>query len=149
MRPYWEAQSHLTVVEDLLMYDNRLVIPKSMRLEIPNCIHTGHLGITKCRARACESVWWPGSSTAIQEMVSKCNTCAKVRQEQKEPLISSPFPSRPWERIGMDLFDFQGKKYLLVVDYYSRWLEIKRLHSPTSGNVINILKELFSTHGMI
>jgi hypothetical protein len=47
----------------------------------------------------------------------------------------------------MDLFDFQGKIYL-VVDYYSRWLEIKRLHSQTSDYVINILKELFATHGI-
>ena len=80
--------------------------------------------------RARDSVWWPGLSTAIQEMISKCNTCAKVRQDQKEPLTSSSFPSRPWERLGMDLFDFQGKIYLLVVDYYSRWLEIKR-HSQS------------------
>ena len=81
-------------------------------------------------------------------MISKCNTCAKVRQDQKEPLLSSSFPSRPWERLGMDLFDFQGKIYLLVVDYYSRWLEIKRLHSQTSDYVMNILKELFATHGI-
>jgi hypothetical protein len=71
-----------------------------MRLDILDRIHTGHLGIAKCRARARDSVCWPRLSTAIQEMVSKCNTCAKVRQDQKEPLMSSSFPSRPWERYG-------------------------------------------------
>ncbi len=148
MRPYWEAQSHLAVVDDLLLYDDRIVIPKATRLEILDCIHTGHLGITKSRARARNSVWWPGLSTTINEMVSKCNTCAKVKQDQKVPLMSSSFPSRPWERIGMDLFDSQGKTYLIVVDYYSRWIEIKRLQNHTSDHVINILKELFATHGI-
>ncbi len=81
-------------------------------------------------------------------MVSKCNTCARVKQDQKEPLMSSSFPSRSWERIGMDLFDSQGKTYLTVVDYYSRWIEIKRLQNQTSDHVINILKELFATYGI-
>ncbi len=31
MRPYWETQSHLAVVDDLLLYDDRIVIPKAMR----------------------------------------------------------------------------------------------------------------------
>lgn len=73
MRPYWEAQSHLAVVDDLLLYDDRIVIPRTMRLDILNFIRTGHLGITRGRARARDLVWWPGLSTAVQEMVSKCN----------------------------------------------------------------------------
>ena len=43
LRPYWESRGHLSVVDDLLMYDDRLVIPRGMRLQILDCIHTGHL----------------------------------------------------------------------------------------------------------
>ena len=46
LRPYWESRGHLSVIDDLLMYDDRLVIPRGMRLQILDCIHTGHLGIT-------------------------------------------------------------------------------------------------------
>ena len=49
LHPYWESRGHLSVVDDLLMYDDRLVIPRGTRLQILDCIHTGHLGITKCR----------------------------------------------------------------------------------------------------
>ena len=48
----------------------------------------------------------------------------------------------------MDHFDSRGKTYLIVVDYNSRWIEIKRLQNQTSDHVINILKELFATHGI-
>jgi len=81
-------------------------------------------------------------------MVENCSTCAKDRPELKEPLMSTSFPLRPWERLAADLFELQGKVYLIVVDYYSRWFEIKKLNDQSSARVILILKELFSTHGI-
>ena len=116
LRPYWENRAHFSIVDDLLLCDERIVIPRSMRLEILGCIHAGHLGITKCRARARTSVWWPGLSTQIENMVANCSTCAKDRPELKEPLMSTSFPSRPWERLAADLFELKGKVYLIVVD---------------------------------
>ena len=108
LRPYWENRAHLAVVDDLLLYDERIVIPQALRLDILDCIHCGHLGINKCRARARMSVWWPGLSVAIEDMVKACFTCAKELPEPKEPLMPSSFPSRPWERISMDLFEYGG-----------------------------------------
>ncbi|XP_067049860.1 uncharacterized protein [Acropora muricata] len=115
LRPYQEGRSHFSAVDYLLMYDDRLVIPRGMTLQILDCIHTGHLGITKCRSRAHTSVWWPGISKQ-----TKCITCAKDRPTPKEPLMSASLLSRPWERIATDLFEWNGKVYLIVTDYYSR-----------------------------
>ena len=81
-------------------------------------------------------------------MVTNCSTCAKDRPDPTEPLMSSSFPSRPWERLAADLFELAGKVYLIVVDYYSRWFEIRRLNDQSSSRVISVLKELFSTHGI-
>ena len=80
-------------------------------------------------------------------MVSTCHTCAKVRPEPKETLMSASFPSRPWERVGMDLFKL-GKLYLVIVDYYSRWVEFRKLTSLTSEHTIEVMKEVFATHGI-
>ena len=148
LRQYWESRSHLAIVDDILLYDERIVITRAMRLDILDCIHHGHQGVTKCRARARTSVWWPGLSTMIEAMVAKCVTCAKDRPVSTEPLLSSSFPSRPWERLAMDLFGLNGKAHLVVIDYYSRWIESKRLDDTTSQGIVYTLKEIFATHGI-
>ena len=94
--------------------------PQVLRLDILDCIHRGHLGISKWRARARMSVWWLGLSVAIEDMVKACFTCAKELLEPMEPLMPSSFPSSPWERISMDLFEYGGRTYFITVDYYSR-----------------------------
>jgi len=104
LRPYWESRDHLAVVDDLLLYDEPIVTPPALRLDVLDCIHHSHLGISKCRARARMSLWWPGLSAAIKDMVKACFTCSKELPEPKEPLMPSSFPSRSWERISMDLF---------------------------------------------
>ena len=58
-----------------------------MRLDVLDKIHQGHLGITKCRERAKQSVWWPGLSTQIQGMVQNCCTCAMHLVNKPEPLV--------------------------------------------------------------
>ena len=148
MHPYWQDRHRLTIVDDLLLYDERLVIPQQMRMEMLDRLHEGHLGITKCRGLATSSMWWPGIGAAIQEMVSRCEACVKHRPVCMEPLLPSEFPKRPWERLAMDLFEFDGQTFLLVVDYYSRWIEVKHMPTQTSKRVIQRLKAIMSVHGI-
>ncbi|GFO13467.1 Pol polyprotein [Plakobranchus ocellatus] len=49
----------------------------------------------------------------------------------------------------MDFFDFHGKTYLLVLDYHSRWPEIRRLDNLTSSSIISSLKSTLATHGIL
>ena len=145
---FWENRAHLTLVDDILLFDDRLVIPHAMRKQILHKIHDGHLGISKCRAKASSCVWWPGLSKTISDMVSSCNVCCKERQQAKEPLIYTEFPSRAWQRIGTDVFQIDQLIYVLVVDYYSRWIEIRQLSNMTSAYLINCLKSIFACHGI-
>ena len=50
--------------------------------------------------------------------------------------------------MGTDLFELQGTKYLLVVDYISRYPEVTKLSSTTSRSIITALKCIFSRHGI-
>ena len=149
LKPYWEKKQHLTVTQDLLMYDNRLIIPPSLQLQMLNAIHEGHLGISKCQGRASYSVWWPTITKQIESMVNKCFTCAKHRPMAREPLMPLSFPGeRPWSRVGTDLFEIDGKHFVIAVDYTSRWFEIRNLQTTSAGTVIQALSEIFSTHGI-
>ena len=148
VKPYLPVASQLSVVDGLLMRGSRIVIPVSMRLEILDCLHSGHQGINKCRARAGQSVWWPGMSTQLTELVYSCHECRKQSTPRVQPLIPTELPQLPWQKVAMDLFDWKKRTYLLIVDYYSRFIEVARLEQLTSEEVIRHCKSIFARHGI-
>ena len=48
----------------------------------------------------------------------------------------------------MDLFTWKSTKYLLVIDYYSRYIEVAKLPTESSNDTINLLKLIFAQHGI-
>uniref|UniRef100_A0A1A7X3E1 Gypsy retrotransposon integrase-like protein 1 n=1 Tax=Iconisemion striatum TaxID=60296 RepID=A0A1A7X3E1_9TELE len=148
IKTYWPHRDTLTVHEDLLLKGTRLVIPSALRISVLTALHEGHQGMVRCKERARESVWWPGLSGEINDLVKNCTTCIKERPNPVEPLMPSEFPERPWEKVGADLFTFNNCSYLLLVDYYSRYVEIAKLTPTRSEDVIVHLKSIFSRHGI-
>ena len=130
------------------MRGSRIVIPTPLRKEILAQLHTGHQGITKCRERARQSVWWPGIGKQLQDLIQHCPVCCQERLQPAEPLIPSEFPSLPWETVATDLFYWKESTYLLVVDYFSRFIEIAHFTTENSSEVIRQLKILFTSHGI-
>ena len=57
-------------------------------------------------------------------------------------------PKRPWQKVGADLFEWQGTSFLIVVDYFSHYIEMPKLPSTTSAAVITHLKSIFTRHGI-
>ena len=149
LQPYWEQRQHLTVENDLLLYNTRLVVPQSLQLATLDALHEGHLGMTKCKGRAMNIVWWPGISKQIESMCAKCATCMLHRPSNREPLMPYSFPDEaPWTRVGTDLFELKGQTYVVVVDYTSRWFEIRELRQTSSFHVIEALQDIFGMHGI-
>ncbi|KAK3098958.1 hypothetical protein FSP39_024697 [Pinctada imbricata] len=148
IKPYWTHRGELNEQRGLLMKGNRLVIPKSMQKEILSRIHTGHLGITKCQQRAKETVFWIGLSKQVEDLVKNCDKCQMNANDRPEPLMTTNLPSRPWEKLGTDMFEYKGSQYLLVIDYYSRYVEVAKLTSTSSETIVNHLKSIFSRHGI-
>lgn len=62
--------------------------------------------------------------------------------------MPSELPERPWQKVGADLFTFKDGTYLLVVDYYSRFVEIAKLTPTRSEDVVVHLKSIFARHGI-
>ena len=42
----------------------------------------------------------------------------------------------------------KANDYLIVADYYSKYIDVQQLRSKTSSSVINTMKYMFTTHGM-
>ena len=145
LSPFWKARDYLTVCENLLLYRSRIVIPSSMRRTTMEKIHTGHQGVERCCWRARTSVWWPGVTHQITQMLQQCQACVKEARQKKEPLMPTKLP---WQVIGTDLFEIKGVHYLITVDYFSRYPEVNKLTTTTSSAIITALKAVFSRHGL-
>ena len=146
IKQYLPSKSELKVNNGILLKGSRLVIPPSLRLDIIEKLHAGHQGFTKCQRRAKQSVWWPQIRKDIDLRVTKCIVCSKHRPQQPEPLLPTPFLDRPWQKVGTDIFEWEKSSYLIVVDYYSRYIEVARLSSTTSKSVVQHLRSIFSHH---
>ena len=120
-----------------------------MRKEILEWIHDGHMGITKCREHANQLVWWPHVSKDIQDRVATCGHCLEKQPSQaREPMLPSSLPDRPFQKVDVDLCEFKGLQYLVIVDYYSRYIDLAHLPNIMSSMVVNKMKNSFAHHGI-
>lgn len=148
VQDYWNFREELSIAEGIILKGSKIVIPQSMRRLMLDKIHEGHLGIEKCRRRAREVIFWPRMNADIANIVDKCNSCLKYSKQQKpEPLQPHDIPVRAWQKVGTDLFEYKGKHFLVVADYYSLYPEVISLTSTTSNAVITAVKSIFARHG--
>ncbi|KAI7789577.1 hypothetical protein IRJ41_019347 [Triplophysa rosa] len=133
---YYIIRTELSVVKGLLLRQNRIVIPQSLRPDMMRRLHEGHLGAEKCKRRARTAVYWPRMNGDIDRMVSSCEICLKHQaKQQKEPMIIIQPPSEPWQKIGTD---FPGWKELSMA----------LLPNTSAACVIMHMKSIFARHGI-
>ena len=95
-----------------------MVIPSSLRRDMKEKLHASHLGVESCLRRARETIFWPGMSNEIKEMIATCETCRKYEtSNQKEPLMPLEVPSRAWEQPGVHLFELDQKEYMILQQF--------------------------------
>ena len=110
-------------------------------------IHHGHQGsyVFKYAEYVCvaPSVWWLGVTSVIEQFVQACPTCQKLISLHREPLLITPLLNYPWEQITADLCELKGSMYLLVVDCFSRFIEVQKLTTTTSSSIVTHLCEIW------
>ena len=149
IRDYFPFREELTLQNGLVFKGERLVVPASAREEMKAKIHASHIGIQGCLRRAREVLYWPGMTKEIEQHISLCAICNSHPAEQaKEPLICHSIPTRPWEKVAVDLFELDGKNFMVTVDYYSSYFEVDRLNTKTGKEVIRKLKIHLARHGI-
>ena len=148
LREMYSVRNCLTVIDELLFYNTRVVIPQALKPEMLTKLHTGHMGVTKTLLRAQQSMWYPRITVDIKHMIRQCNHCQVHKNVQKaEPLIPRSLPDRPWQRVDIDMLTHRRQMYMAVSDEYSRWLEIVKMTTTTTRAVIAELKKIFATWG--
>ena len=68
--------------------------------------------------------------------------------QPKEKIIHHDIPLRPWEVFGTDVFHFNNKNYLWLVDYHSEFPIVKRLEGLSAESLITTIKVIFTEYGI-
>ena len=55
----------LCVVDGVILMGERVVVPDNLKAQMLTLIHEGHLGIEKCKRRACDVLYWPNMNKDI------------------------------------------------------------------------------------
>ena len=148
LTPYHSYADELSVHDGVCLKGERIVIPASMRKSMLQEIHTAHLGVSGCTRRARETLFWPKMAYDIKSYIETCETCRRYEiSEPKQPLMPHNLPERPWEKIGVDLFQIQNDHYLITVDYFSNFWEIDKLENQETQTIIKKLKMHFARYG--
>ena len=124
------------MVNNLLVRGSRIISPPPLRKEVLQRIHDGHLGITKCRELAKQSVWWPRISAELTKLVADCEESCKNQRQRAQPLTPSKLTFLPRQKVATNLFEWNQKMHLLVVDYYSMYIEVAHLVQATANEVV-------------
>lgn len=149
IRHYFKLRNNIYVENKLIFYDNKLIVPRSLRNHMLNLLHETHFGIVKTKLYARKFCYWPGMNNDVENFVNSCYTCQRYSNNNcKEKLITHDIPDIPFYKVGVDIGELNGNDYLILIDYFSKWLEVVKLGSKTSTTIINKLKEIFSRFGI-
>ncbi|XP_050337769.1 uncharacterized protein K02A2.6-like [Bactrocera neohumeralis] len=148
---YFPFRHELTTVGDIILRGTRVVIPTDLRAKVLELAHEGHPGESAMKRRLRAKVWWPLIDREVETFVKNCRDCLMVsRPNNPAPMQRHVFPNGPWQCVATDLLGpLPNNEYLLVlIDYYSRYQEIKFLRKITSDEIINAFQAIFCRLGL-
>ena len=116
LQAYQKVRSALTLLDGLVMLNNRIVVPKRFRQVVLDFLHVGHAGTQAMISRAVQSFYWPGFRDDIAQTRNACSTCNECAPSNPTlPLIMEPdLPSYPFHMVSSDFLKAEWT-FLLIV----------------------------------
>jgi hypothetical protein len=150
IKPYANRKDELSLQDGCVLWGARVVVPKSARDRVVEMLHEAHPGIVRMKCFARKYVWWPKMDQNLENKVRDCTTCQESRHAPPKALLHPwEYPSKAWSRIHID---FAGPCYnkmlLIIVDAYTKWIEVHVMNSSTAEATIEKLRQTFATFGI-
>ena len=146
---YASVKSELSLHNEVVLYKNRVLVPSELRSKILEHLHAGHNGISAMKAEARNWVWWPKIDQDIAELTKSCHICFKNFQNPQAPVLSWPCSGKPWSRLHIDFAGpIDNKYFLVIVDSYTKFLDVHICSNTTSTVTIDLLRKSFCNFGL-
>ncbi|KII71554.1 Transposon Ty3-I Gag-Pol polyprotein [Thelohanellus kitauei] len=148
--PFYDKRNSLSVEENIVSYNDRMIIPDNLQRAALSILHRGHPGIVAMKSISKRYLWWPGINMDCERIVKSCLSCQENRPKEIETCIYPwTVPVDPWYRIHIDYTGpIDGLLWLVVVDSHSKWVEVVPTLHATSATLIKSLNIIFSKFGL-
>ena len=126
-------------------------LPGSAIVVLPTCQLLGlvKLGIISLQAKQASAQPNLAKMNCIEHLCKSCELCQELQPQQpQQSMQMHEKPDMPWMKVGTDLFEIDGKPYLIISDCFSRYLPVKELRSTTAEAVIADMQETFRMLGV-
>jgi len=140
----------LSIHHGLVLLDcRRIIVPAGARQPVLESLHAGHQGARRTFDHAALFLHWPMMQRDIEDMCGTCQACAPhAPAGRREPLLGD-VTSAAMEVVGTDLFEHDGRVYLVAADAFTGYPHVRRFAKmPTSRQVIEVLMEFFAQFGL-
>ena len=151
LAPYRQVFTELWAIDGILMRNDQIVIPKSLRARVVESAHQGHQHVEKTMKLLRQTCWFPQMHKAVSEFVKSCIACnAASVHNPPVPLEPNFLPEGPWQKLHGDFKGpIAGSYYLhIIIDQYSKYPEVDVLTSTSFQKLKPVLDRIFSTHGV-
>ena len=145
--PSSDRRIEVTVEEGYLLWGIRVVIPHRLRGKLLEELHKDNPGVMHMKSVVCSYMWWPGLDEDFKQLAKTCQSCQALKGlPPVAPLHPWIWPSKSWQRVHLNFAGpFQGVMFLVCVDAFSKWPEVRVMSTTT---VQNVFQESFSVHGI-
>ena len=127
LRPYWCYRDNPSVIDGVVMKGRQIIIPMALKPQVLDQLHTNNMGIEKTKLLTCKSIHWVDINTDIEKHIKTVTRLEFQQTQPKEKIIHHEIPLRLWEVLGADVFHFNNKNYLCIVDYHNKFPVVKRM----------------------
>lgn len=149
LKYYEKLNAHFGVEEGILYFDDRVVIPYKLKVKVLELLHMNHEGIIKMKMNARTFVWWRKMDDDITDLCKTCEVCQSRQTVRKETVTTTwKDVSEPFERVHLDLCYVDNRTLLVLVDAYTKLIEVKAVSRSRASDIIENLEAFFACFGL-
>jgi hypothetical protein len=136
---------------NILMYNDVIIIPDSLRQRLIDLTHEGHMGINSCKNLIRNNYYFRDLDSMMALHAKTCHACQTVTDTSRfEPIIPTDIPCTKNSHWDIDFKSHtpSNDSILVIIDEATEFPILITTKKQTSDSAINALKQVFKKYGI-